>query len=60
MRAMRRCKENEANGLETNYEKILESIKERDYKDSHREIAPLVQAKDAILIDTTNMMRTRG
>ena len=55
MRAMRRCKENEANGLEANYEKILESIKERDYKDSHREIAPLVQAKDAILIDTTNM-----
>ncbi len=55
MRAMRRCKENEANGLEANYDKILESIKERDYKDSHREIAPLVQAKDAILIDTTNM-----
>lgn len=55
MRAIRRCKENEENGLESDYEKILESIKERDYKDSHREISPLVQAKDAILIDTTNM-----
>ena len=54
-RAKRRCKENALAGLESNYDVILEEIKLRDYKDSNREIAPLKQAKDAILIDTTSM-----
>lgn len=34
---------------------IIEEIKERDYRDTHREIAPLKQADDAVLIDTTHM-----
>lgn len=54
-RALRRCKENKELGIESNYDVILSEIIERDYKDSHREIAPLKKADDAILIDTTNM-----
>ena len=54
-RARRRCLDNEKLGIEANYEVILEEIKKRDYKDSHREIAPLKKASDAILVDTTNM-----
>ena len=55
IRAIRRCKENALAGIESDYEKILAEIKERDYKDSNREISPLKQADDAILVDTTSM-----
>lgn len=54
-RAKRRCKENETLGINSNYEEILEEIKQRDFKDSTRAIAPLKKASDAIEIDTTNM-----
>ncbi len=54
-RAKRRCIENAQTGIESDYETILKEIQMRDYKDSHREIAPLKKAEDAILIDTTNM-----
>lgn len=54
-RAKRRCKENELIGIESDYETILKEIKERDFKDSTREIAPLKKADDAILIDTTSL-----
>ena len=37
------------------YESILEDIKERDYRDSHREIAPLKAANDAVTLDTSDM-----
>lgn len=37
------------------YEEVLADIQQRDYQDMHREIAPLQQAKDAVLLDTTNM-----
>ena len=37
------------------YEEILENVKQRDFNDSHREIAPLRKAEDAILVDSTNM-----
>ena len=37
------------------YEQILADIEARDYADMHREIAPLQQAEDAVLLDTTNM-----
>ncbi|MDE6946894.1 MAG: (d)CMP kinase [Anaeroplasmataceae bacterium] len=55
VRAKRRFDENQEKGITTEYETILEEIKIRDYKDSHREIAPLKKAKDAIQIDTTYM-----
>ena len=54
-RAKRRCKENSLVGLESDYETILKEIKERDFKDSTREIAPLKKADDAIEIDTTSL-----
>ena len=55
-RAKRRLKQNIQNGMtEETYEQILESVKNRDYIDSHREIAPLKQAEDAIYIDSSNM-----
>lgn len=54
-RALRRYKENKAAGMDVNYDTLLEEIKIRDFKDSTRKIAPLKQAEDAILIDTTKM-----
>lgn len=37
------------------YEEILADIQQRDYNDMHRDIAPLTQAEDAVLVDTTSM-----
>ncbi len=54
-RATRRYNELVAQGKKVIYEEILEDIKVRDYNDSHRAIAPLKQASDAVLIDTTKM-----
>jgi cytidylate kinase len=55
-RANRRYKELEGTGNNTvTYEGILEDIKQRDYNDMHRETAPLKQAEDAVLLDTTEM-----
>ena len=54
-RAKRRFKQNEEKGIHIPYEEILKNVKERDYIDSHRDIAPLKQADDAIYIDSTNM-----
>ena len=50
-RANRRYKEMIEKGEEADYNDILEDIKKRDYQDSHREIAPLKQAEDAIYVD---------
>lgn len=55
VRAKRRCLENKELGIESDYDTVLEEIKARDYKDSHRAIAPLRKADDAILVDSTNM-----
>ena len=52
-RAMRRYKELVEKGVEVEYETVLKELNERDYQDSHREIAPLKPADDAELIDTT-------
>lgn len=54
-RAMRRFKENQTKGINTPLDVLEEEIKARDYKDSHREISPLTQAKDAVLVDTTSL-----
>lgn len=54
-RAKRRLKEMLEKGIQADYETVLEDIKTRDYKDSHRAIAPLKKANDAIEIDTTYM-----
>lgn len=52
-RAQRRYKENVAKGMTTDLETLKREIEARDYKDSHRQISPLTQAKDAILVDAT-------
>ncbi len=54
-RADRRFKELTEKGQDVDYNKILEEIKARDYQDMNREIAPLKQADDAILVDTTEL-----
>lgn len=54
-RAERRYKELKEKGMDVKYEDILEDVKTRDYNDSHRDIAPLKQADDAILADTTEV-----
>lgn len=55
-RGKRRFLELEAKNPGTHdLEEIIQGIKDRDYRDSHREIAPLCQAEDAIVVDTTHM-----
>lgn len=54
-RAVRRFKENVEKGIDTPLDVLEKEIEERDYKDSHRKISPLTQAKDAVLVDTTSL-----
>ena len=54
-RARRRYNQDLEKGIETTYEEVLESIKERHKLETERKIAPLVQAPDAVYIDSTNM-----
>ena len=53
VRACRRVKELAQKGQDLPYEQVLSDIKMRDYNDSHRQIAPLVQVSDAVLIDSS-------
>ena len=52
-RAERRRQELIGKGIHTDFAEVLEDVRKRDYNDSHRAIAPLCQAPDAILVDTT-------
>jgi CMP/dCMP kinase len=52
-RARRRCKELQALGVPTIYERVLETLQERDARDRSRAVAPLAPASDAFVIDTT-------
>ena len=54
-RATRRWKEYQAKGIDTPYEEVLADVKQRDYQDTHREAAPLKQAEDAVLLDTSEL-----
>ncbi len=54
-RARRRYVEMTEKGMTADYDKVLAEIRERDYNDSHREVAPLIPAKDSILVDTTEI-----
>ena len=54
-RAKRRAAELEARGEPADVEKIQKEIEVRDYADSHREFAPLRQAEDALLVDSTHL-----
>ena len=55
VRAQRRHLELQAKGSKDSYEKVLADIKQRDHQDSTRAIAPLKQAHDAVLVDTSGM-----
>lgn len=55
VRAERRFREMEQKGEKTTLAQVLKQIQERDYQDSHRDIAPLKQAKDAVLVDTSEL-----
>ena len=52
-RAERRCMELREKNMPAPYEQVLAEIEERDYNDAHRAIAPLRQAEDAVLLDTS-------
>lgn len=52
-RARRRFLELQEKGDGTSYEEVLRTVIQRDYNDSHRDVAPLRQGEDAILVDTT-------
>lgn len=54
-RAKRRVKQLQEAGQKPDYAKILASIEERDYRDSHRAASPLKPAEDAIIIDTSSL-----
>ena len=53
VRAERRMRELESRGMHAHYDDVLADIRSRDERDSTREVAPLLPAKDAILIDTS-------
>lgn len=55
VRAQRRCDELNAKGQKSAFQQVLKDIQQRDYQDTHREIAPLKQAKDAVKLDTSEL-----
>lgn len=54
-RAKRRYKQLQSKGISGNFAQILAEIKERDFRDRNREIAPLKPAEDALLLDSTTL-----
>ena len=55
VRAQRRYDELQQKGMPADYADILKNVEERDYIDSHREVSPLRQADDALLLDNSHM-----
>ena len=55
VRAKRRTEELLAKGQKAKYEQILTEIQQRDYQDTHREVAPLKMTRDSIKVDTSDM-----
>jgi len=55
VRAKRRTDELLAKGEKADYNKILKEIQQRDYQDTHREVAPLKMSRDSIKLDTSDM-----
>ncbi len=57
VRAQRRYDELQAKGMPADYADILKNVQERDYIDSHREVSPLTQAPDALLLDNSELTK---
>jgi cytidylate kinase len=55
VRAQRRYDELQQKGMPADFNEILKNVEERDYIDSHREVSPLRQAEDAILLNNSDM-----
>lgn len=55
VRARRRADEMAAKGQDVDFEDVLKNLLERDYIDSHREVSPLTQAPDAVVLDNSHM-----
>ena len=55
VRARRRYEELRSKGVKANLDDIHEEIKDRDYQDMNRKLNPLVQAEDAVMLDTSDM-----
>ena len=55
VRAYRRAAEMQAKGEKADIDEVLANLKERDYIDSHREVSPLTQAPDAVVLDNSSM-----
>ena len=55
VRAQRRCDELNAKGMKANYNQVLKDIQQRDYQDTHREVAPLKMCRDSIKLDTSDL-----
>ena len=55
VRAKRRCDELTAKGQKANYQQVLKEIQQRDYQDTHHEVAPLKLARDSIKVDTSDL-----
>lgn len=57
VRAKRRFDELLAKGTPMSFDDVLKDVLDRDYRDTHREVSPLKQADDALLLDNSNMTR---
>ena len=55
VRAQRRTDELNAKGQKADYARILKEIQQRDYQDTHREVAPLKMSRDSIKVDTSEL-----
>ena len=55
VRAQRRYKELLEKGQKAKYEQVLKEVQQRDYQDTHREIAPLKMCRDSVKVDTSEM-----
>lgn len=55
IRAMRRLKELQSRGFQGTYDAVLQDMRERDGRDSGRDIAPMKPADDAVVVDTSDM-----
>jgi cytidylate kinase len=55
IRAERRYKENVEKNIGCTFEEVLANLQERDYRDTHRDVAPLIIVDDAVVIDNSTL-----
>lgn len=55
VRAERRFKENQEKHIASTFEEVLTNLQERDYRDTHRDVAPLIVVEDAVVVDNSKL-----